>query len=216
MSTDEGEGPLRIEVEGHVATVTLDRPPANALDGPSYVAIQTAFDDLGERDDVRAAVLTGAGKIFCAGVDLKARGADHPGALWSGNREAREAFHSVMECKVPVVAAVNGPALGAGLALVASCDILVASERGSLGLPEIDVGLLGGGRHAQRLFGHSKTRRMMLTGLRIPGPELLELGVVEACVPADALMENALEIAGKKIEVSFQKSLQLTVFIDAT
>jgi enoyl-CoA hydratase/carnithine racemase len=189
------EAGIRVEVEEFVATVTLDRPPANALDAATYAAITTAFDDLGEREDVRVAVLTGAGAIFCGGVDLKARWGRHPGALWEANRAARESFHSVLECKVPVLAALNGPALGAGLALAASCDILVASQSGSLGLPEIDVGLLGGGRHAQRLFGHSRSRRMMFTGLRIGGAELAELGVVEACVAPEALMETVYELA---------------------
>ena len=191
------ESAVRLEVQDYVAIVTLDRPPANALDGETYVALAGVFDDLTEREDVRVAVLTGAGKIFCAGVDLKARWGNAPGAQWSANRGARESFHSIAECKVPVVAAINGPALGAGLALVASCDILVASERASLGLPEIEVGLLGGARHAQRLFGHSKTRRMMFTGLRIPGEELARLGVVEECVPHPKLMDTALGIAGE-------------------
>src|SRR3546814_14056968 len=100
-----------------------------------------------------------------------------------------------MECKKPVIAAINGPALGAGLAVAASCDILVASEAALVGLPEIDVGLLGGGRHALRLFGHSRTRRMMLTGYRVPGAALFRLGVVEACVPHDHLMETATSLA---------------------
>lgn len=95
----------------------------------------------------------------------------------------------------PVIAALNGPALGAGLAVAASCDILVASETASLGLPEIDVGLIGGGRHAQRLFPHSLLRRVMLTGYRVPGPELYRLGIVEACVPPDQLMDWAMELA---------------------
>jgi enoyl-CoA hydratase len=118
-----------------------------------------------------------------------------PGEAWQHNRRARECFHAIVECRKPIIGAINGPALGAGLAIAASCDILVASENASLGLPEINVGLLGGGRHAMRLFGHSKTRRMMLTGQRIVGPELYRLGIVEACVSADALMEAATEIA---------------------
>tara|TARA_B100000029_G_scaffold202182_1_gene200453 strand:- start:3023 stop:3517 length:495 start_codon:yes stop_codon:yes gene_type:complete len=100
-----------------------------------------------------------------------------------------------MECRKPVVAAINGPALGAGLAVAASADILIASESASVGLPEINVGLLGGGRHAMRLFGHSKTRRLMLTGQRLSGAELYRLGVVEECVPDDDLMRAALAIA---------------------
>lgn len=100
-----------------------------------------------------------------------------------------------MECRKPVIGALNGPALGGGLAFAAACDILVASDYCCLGLPEIDVGLLGGGRHAQRLFSHSRLRRMMLTGMRVYGPELYRLGVVEASVPPDELMDTVLGIA---------------------
>jgi enoyl-CoA hydratase len=93
------------------------------------------------------------------------------------------------------ICALNGAALGAGLAIAASCDILIASERGSLGLPEINVGLLGGGRHAMRLFGHSLTRRMMFTGYRVPADELHRLGVVESVEPHEKLLEVAQSMA---------------------
>ena len=102
---------------------------------------------------------------------------------------------SATECRKPVIAAINGPALGAGLALAAACDILLTAEEGCLGLPEIDVGLLGGGRHAMRLFSHSRVRRMMLTGLRVSGAELYRLGIVEACVPQADLLPTALGLA---------------------
>ncbi|MNL45638.1 2,3-dehydroadipyl-CoA hydratase [compost metagenome] len=78
---------------------------------------------------------------------------------------------------------------------MASCDILLAASTAVVGLPEINVGLLGGGRHGMRLFGHSRLRRMMLTGLRVDGDELYRLGIVEASVPAEALMDRALELA---------------------
>ncbi|GIX46699.1 MAG: enoyl-CoA hydratase [Candidatus Tectimicrobiota bacterium] len=148
---------------------------------------------------MRVAILTGAGRTFCAGADIKERAgrAPQPGDVWQHSRRAREAFYAIMECKVPVIAAINGPALGAGLAIVASCDILVASENAVLGLPEINVGLLGGGKHAMRLFGHSKARRLMFTGERLSGAELYRLGVVEACVPPAQLMEAARAIAAE-------------------
>ena len=79
--------------------------------------------------------------------------------------------------------------------MVASSDILVASEKASLGLPEVDVGLLGGCRHAMRLFSHSRLRRMALTGYRVGGPELFRLGIVEACTTPDELMATARDIA---------------------
>ena len=94
-----------------------------------------------------------------------------------------------------MVVAINGAALGSGLAMVASADIIVCSEKGSLGMPEVDVGLLGGARHAMRLFSHSRLRRMALTGMRVDGAELYRLGIVEACTAPDDLMPTALAIA---------------------
>ena len=94
-----------------------------------------------------------------------------------------------------MIGAINGAALGAGLAIVASCDILVAASTASVGLPEINVGLLGGGRHGMRLFSHSRLRRMMLTGMRVNGDELYRLGIVEASVPVEQLLDTALDLA---------------------
>jgi enoyl-CoA hydratase len=188
---------IRLDVADYVALVTMDRPPVNAVNAEFHDALMLVFDTLSDRDDVRVAILTGAGRVFCAGADIKARAGrePQPGDFWQGSRRAREAFHSILECRVPVIAAINGPALGAGLAIAASCDLLLASENAVLGLPEIDVGLLGGGRHAMRLFGHSKARRLMFTGQRLSGTELYRLGVVEACVPADQLMNAARALA---------------------
>jgi enoyl-CoA hydratase len=187
---------IRVQIADHIAVVTMDNPPVNAQNAEFQDEMIRAFDRISDLE-VRVAVLTGKGKCFCAGVDIKAR-ADAkrgPGDAWHGMRYARECFHAIMECRKPVIAAINGPALGAGLAVAASCDILVAGESALLGLPEIDVGLMGGGRHAMRLFGHSRTRRMMLTGYRVPGPELYRLGVAEACVPDDKLMDAAMDFA---------------------
>jgi enoyl-CoA hydratase len=155
------------------------------------------FDRLSDIDEIRAVVLTGEGRAFCAGADLKERssGAPEPGAYWRNSRGGREAYHSIRECTKPVIGAINGAALGGGLAIAASCDILIASEAALLGLPEIDVGLMGGQRHAMRLFSHSRLRTMALTGQRIPGPELYRTGVVEACVPAGELIDAALSMA---------------------
>lgn len=188
---------ITLTLEDHVGVVTMDAPPVNAQNAQFHSEMAWIFDSISDREDVRAAVLTGAGKVFSAGADIRARAAmsDEAGARWQHNRRTRECFHAIRECSKPVIAAINGPALGAGLALAASCDILVAAEEASLGLPEIDVGLLGGGRHAMRLFGHSRVRRMMLTGYRVSGPELAELGVVEQCVPRDQVLDAALVIA---------------------
>ncbi len=191
---------VRIDVrDDFVAVVHLANPPVNAHSQQLLSEVAWTFDHLSDRDDVRAIVLTGEGKCFCAGADIKERigTTREDGDHWQNSRRAREAYHSIMECQKPVVAAINGPALGGGLAFVASCDILVASETACIGLPEIGVGLLGGGRHCQRLFSHSRLRRMMLTGMRVFGPELYRLGVVEESTPPEALMDRALALAGE-------------------
>lgn len=190
---------IHLKIEDHVALVTLDRAPVNAMNQRAYEELTWVFDALSDQEEVRCVVLTGSGKVFCAGADIRAA-ADRtgaPGEHRQQSRGARAAFYGVMECSKPVIAALNGPALGAGLAIAASCDILVASEEGCLGLPEVNVGMLGGSRHAMRLFSHSKVRRMMLTGQRIFGPELYRLGVVEECLPAEKLMDNVMQLAGE-------------------
>jgi enoyl-CoA hydratase/carnithine racemase len=187
---------IKTIVSDHVAVVTMDHPPVNAQNTEFNHEMAWTFDMLSDRRDVRAIVLTGAGKVFSAGADLKARpDRSKAGERWQHLRRARETYHCIRECTKPVIAAINGAALGAGLAVAASCDILVCAEEAVVGLPEIDVGLLGGGKHAQRLFGHSTLRRMMLTGYRIPGPELYRLGIVEACVPRAELMNEAMKLA---------------------
>ena len=188
---------IDVQIEDHIATVTMDRPPVNAFSPEFQQEFIATFDALGDTPEVRAIVLTGRGKVFCAGADIKARAGKvfDRGERGTHNRNTRETFHCVLECRKPVVAALNGPALGGGLAIAASADILVTSTNGSLGLPEIDVGLLGGARHSMRLFGHSLTRRMVLTGYRVPGPELYRLGIVEACVAPEELMDCANRLA---------------------
>lgn len=188
---------LKVVIADHVATLTMNAPPVNALTRTLNDELTLALDRISEIDDVRAVVLTGEGKVFCAGADLKGRAENikGPGDLPAHSRRTRECFHAIRECAKPVVVAINGAALGSGLAMIASADILVASEKASVGLPEVDVGLLGGCRHAMRLFSHSRLRRMALTGMRVDGAELLRLGIVEACTTPDDLMPTALEIA---------------------
>jgi enoyl-CoA hydratase/carnithine racemase len=188
---------LNYELNNFVATLTLDSPPVNALTRTLNDELTLALDRISEMDEVRVVVLTGAGKVFCAGADLKGRASviKGPGDLPAHSRRTRECFHAIRECAKPVICAINGAALGSGVAMAASSDILIASEKASLGLPEVDVGLLGGCRHAMRLFSHSRLRRMMLTGMRVPGPELYRLGIIEECTTPEDLMPKALELA---------------------
>ena len=111
------------------------------------------------------------------------------------NRLIREAFYCILECRKPVIAAVNGAALGAGFCMMTCCDILLAAENALFGMPEIDVGLAGGFGFLHRFLPQSKVRRLLLTGERIPASELYRLGVLEACLPAEELMPAAMQLA---------------------
>ena len=184
---------LRVEKHGHIAVVTLDNPPVNAM-SPEW-DIQGTFDAITADEDVRVVILTGQGdRVFCAGADIKAavRGDRAPRPERTGSRNARENFYAIMECAVPVIGAINGPALGGGLALAASCDYLIASERAVFGLPEIDVGLLGGARHAMRLFPQQTVRMMHYTARRPDAQEAFRLGAVDRVVAPEQLMDEAM------------------------
>jgi enoyl-CoA hydratase/carnithine racemase len=188
---------LQLDVADFVATVTLNRPPVNAFGRAIREEMIRVFDALHDRDDVRAIVLTANGHCFCAGADIKERTqmTGEPGEYGTLNRLVREVFYSVMECSKPVIAAINGPALGAGFALTLCCDIIVASDNAVFAMPEVDVGLAGGVKFLQRHLTPSKARRLLLTGQRISAAELYRLGVVEECVSPDKLLPAAMEIA---------------------
>lgn len=188
---------IKVDISDFIAVVTMDRPPVNAQNAQFRHEIMEAFDAFTDRDDVRVAVLTGAGKVFCAGADIKERIGlvKEPGDYWRHNRGAREYANAIRECKKPVIAAVNGATLGAGFGVMAACDIMLASDNAVFGMPEIDVGLAGGCAFISRLFSKSRGRRIVFTGERFSAQELYRLGVIEWCGPREQLMEEAMKIA---------------------
>ncbi|HET6951628.1 MAG TPA: enoyl-CoA hydratase-related protein [Acidimicrobiales bacterium] len=184
---------LRTEVDADgVATVTMDRPPVNAVDLLMYRELRDLFVDVDAiGPGVRAVVLTGGGRHFCAGNDL-----DDFASMDSDNvRErmfhVREAFFAIQECAVPVIGAVAGAALGTGLAVAASCDFVVAADDAAFGLPELSVGVHGGARHLGRLVSQPVVRWMYFTGQRLSGEEMRALGAVVMVVPRDDLLVAA-------------------------
>lgn len=186
---------LKLEVANHIAIVFLNRAPVNAQNTQMREEIVSVFDTLGDREDVRVIVLTGMGKTFSAGADLSERPEEVPGAYTAHNRRVRAGFDSVMECGKPVIAAVNGAAIGAGCVLASCCDIILVSDNAFMAMTEVKVGLAGGVSHIRRHFGESNARLMIFTARRIYGPELLEMNAVSACLPLDQLMPSALDMA---------------------
>ena len=188
---------FRLDVADGIATVVFDRAPVNAQNLKTREEFIRLFDALGDRDDVRVVILTGKGDMFSAGADIKERVdmVKEPGDYTRNNRVVREFFYAARDCARPVIAAVNGPALGAGCALAMSCDIVIASENAYFAMPEINIGLAGGAGFLMEHFGRSKTRAMYFTGRRVPAAEFYRLGAIEACVPRDKLMDTAMELA---------------------
>lgn len=195
---------LTVQVVDHIATVTLDRPPVNAITTNTLIEIRDAFSELSENRDVRVAIFTAVGqKAFMAGVDLKSVGqrseADEiPASLVTDPaRVARDAMWAITDCAVPVIGAINGPALGAGLAFAACCDIIIASEQARFGTTEINVGLLGASAHLSSLVGRHKAREMFFTGEQVPPGELYRIGAVRAVVPPEDLLPTANALAAE-------------------
>jgi enoyl-CoA hydratase len=203
---------VHTKIADGVATVTFDRPPVNALSGQAFREIEQTFRALGEGTDAVVAIFTAPGdRVFCGGVDLKdsarrhARqlaGDDTAFDLLDPGQVVRDCFWALLDCPLPVIGAVNGAAVGAGLALVASCDILIASTKARFALTEINAGVLGGARHLQRLIGPYKTRTMFFTGEFVPAEEFYRLGALEAVVPPDELLAAATALAAKIAEKS--------------
>jgi enoyl-CoA hydratase len=181
----------------NVAVVTLARPPVNALGREIREAMLRVFDRLEASAEVRCIVLTARGHVFCAGADIKEKKifSDGDGDYVRANRLTRDAFFCIVDSSKPVIAAVNGAALGAGFVLAACCDMILAADTATFGMPEIDVGQGGGASVLQRILPPSKVRRMMLTGERVPAAELYRLGAVEACLPAAELLTVAIALA---------------------
>lgn len=190
---------LRLDVAEGIATVTLDRPPVNAQNRALREELLWLFDTLSDRPDVRAIILTGAGNSFSAGADIKERVGlvQAPGDYLRHNRLTREFFHVVADCTKPVIAAVNGPAIGAGFALMSCCDILLMAEESWVQMPELDVGLAGGAAFLRRHFPPSAARMMFFTGRRVPAAELYRRGIIEACLPRAELLDAARVMAGE-------------------
>lgn len=186
-----------LDIEGAIARVVIDRPPVNALTIASYREIRSVFLALATREDIGCIILTGAGqRAFCAGFDFRQFAAagsteddpERPEVL-------RGMFEAIRTCPIPVIAAVNGPAIGAGCVLAAVCDIRIAAEGARFGLPEIDFGRVGGGAYLAPLISPGRMRMMAFSGRPITAEQALQAGLVEEILPFEDLMPRTMDIA---------------------
>ena len=187
---------IQLTVEDRIATVLMARQPVNALTSALYQELGDLFLSFVTRDDINCVVLASASeRVFCAGKDLKefldATLEDDPNQAFI----VRRAFEAIRHCPIPVIAKINGPALGAGCVLAAVSDIRVASERATFGLPEVNVGRCGGAAHVGRLIPQGALRLMYFTGNPVSAAEAYRLGLADRLVAPDALDSAVEEIA---------------------
>lgn len=188
------------EKKGNIAVITLNQPDSmNSLVQAIYDELYAAAAEIEADDTVKAVIITGAGKAFCAGGDLKRfkEGFDHKSAY-----EYVEAVHplcaKLANLTKPTIAAVNGPAVGAGLSVVLMCDLSIAADTAKLGSAYINMALipdLTAAYFLPRVVGLRKAKELCMTGRSIDAAEALEIGLVNKVVPAGQLMEEALKLA---------------------
>lgn len=201
--------PLLIERRGHVALLTLNRPETrNALSGEDcFAAFEDTFEQLNEDLSVRAAVLTGAGPAFCSGGNV-AEMRDRTGMFAGSPEEIAARYRAGIQriprafqrLQVPIIAAVNGPAIGAGNDLACMCDIRIASEAARFAESFVKVGIVpgdGGCWFLPRVVGFARAAQMALTGETVDAAEALRIGLVSAVVPPERLLPEALALAGR-------------------
>ena len=191
--TRHGEG-------GHVAELALDRPEAmNAVSTRLAEDLGAATAALAADDSVRCVLVTSTSpKAFCVGADLKERNTFTDADLMAQRPVARAAYRGVLDLPVPSIAVVEGFALGGGLEIALSCDLVIAGEAAVVGLPEVSVGVIPGGGGTQlltRRIGWSRAAGMIFTARRMPATEAARLGVVDEVVAPGAALERALELA---------------------
>ncbi len=191
-----------VETAGPVATVTLRRPEAlNALNAAMFDDLERVFRALSEDDGVRVILVTGDGeKAFAAGADIRGLTKTDAKSGLAVSRRGQEVFRQVELCGKPVIACINGVALGGGCELAMACTLRLASTSAKLGLPEVKLGLIpgyGGTQRLVRLVGRGQALRLMLTGAPITASEAHTLGLVEEVLPPEELLPRAAALAAE-------------------
>ncbi len=186
---------VRLEVTDSVGVLRLDRPPMNALDAVMQEEIRELAAEATERDDVRAVVVYGGEKVFAAGADIKEMAAMSYTDMARRSGALQSAFTAVARIPKPVVAAVNGYALGGGCELALCTDFRIAADNAKLGQPEILLGVIpgaGGTQRLSRLVGPAKAKDIIFTGRFVGADEALQIGLVDRVVPAAEVYDAAV------------------------
>jgi enoyl-CoA hydratase len=194
-------GILKIEITDRIALVTISRPEAmNALNTAFYKELNHFLDDLEPRDDIRVLVITGEGKAFVAGADIAEMAHKGEQEAYAFSLVGQRTFDRLEHLRIPVIAAVNGYALGGGCELAMACDFRIASKLAKFGQPEMNLGLIpgyAGTQRLSRLTGPGNALWLILTADTINAEEALRIGLVQKVVEPESLMEETLKMAGR-------------------
>ena len=194
---------VKLEVEGGIGTIRLDRPPMNALNAQVQDELHAVAREATERADVRAVVIYGGEKVFAAGADIKEMvTADHAAMLERAG-PLQAAFDALARIPKPVVAAVTGYALGGGCELALTADFRVCGDNAKLGQPEILLGVIpgaGGTQRLARLIGPARAKDLVFSGRFVTAEEALRIGLVDQVVAPDDVYTAALQMAGRYVE----------------
>ena len=190
-----------LNVENHIAYLTIQSPPANALSSQIIKDLNELLDQIEENPTVKAIVLHGEGRFFSAGADIKEftslqAHSDYEKLAKNGQR----VFQRLEDFKIPVIAAIHGAALGGGLELAMACHMRVVAENAKIGLPELNLGIIPGFAGTQRLpryVGPAKAYEMILTGEPISGEEAVAFGLANQAVHEEKVLEAATQLAVK-------------------
>lgn len=194
---------LTLEVSGRIATLTVNRPDKlNALNDATIAELGTAIDEVRSRDDVAGVIVTGAGRAFIAGADISELAGKTSTEARTLARRGQEIFRKYETCSKPVIAAVNGFALGGGCELALACHIRIASDKAKFGQPEVKLGTCpgyGGTQRLARLVGKGRAIQLITTAEMIDAAEAYRIGLVNKVVPSDELMGAASEMMNQII-----------------
>ncbi len=185
-----------IEQREHIVVVTLDRPPINSMVRQTYRELGEVFNALGARAGARVAVLRARGPYFCPGNDVgEFRGMITADAAAAYAQEVSDGIGAVYNCELPVVAAIHGHALGAGMAIAACADVIVAADEALFGIPEIKVGVIGASAFLALMVPEKVARHLALSGGSISARQVQRYGGVHSVLPADQVFDGAMTIA---------------------
>ncbi|MGG1661827.1 enoyl-CoA hydratase [Brevibacillus sp. NRS-1366] len=188
-----------VEIVDRVAVVTITNPPANAISKSVLAQLSELLDQWENNEQIKAIVITGEGRFFIAGADIKEFTELQSTEAVAMSKFGQAVFDRIESFPKPIIAAINGACLGGGLELAMACHIRLAAHEAKLGLPELNLGLIpgyGGTQRLPRLVGRGKATQLILTSEMIGGEEAHRIGLVETVYPAEQLLDEAKKLAG--------------------